>query len=584
MLRELRQPSTSGQPSCLGEWTTRAGVSLKEDEVREVKKREIDNSQGTLKIWQDANMVLRLHSTSQLRGLAKKELTSDLSRWPLKIDGTECSNVDKLTVIGCHDAWQHRLLWPAEEVADAAWRSTPQTIWCVLTREILARKAEWFERNLSMTVDVLTTEAPHVVAGSRTRDPHNRDDFLEDEEAAVAENWWFMQEFDSRVGGRNGVVSALQRVHHETQGIEKIEALLRGLSDGAKIAYRRSWRHWVLFCTGTGVEPWIDFSKRGWGEIMLDFITHEHLVLGLQAKSTRSEISGIRYFHIMAGYGDFLPLGVRYKQLLNALSKGVVASRKFPFGPEMFMCLRNCVLQTNVTSEVIEVWAALVVGFNFLLRGSEVMNLRWRDFSALREDDGDYLFLRIRRSKTDTKGFGVFRSLFANHGVMWPVRVWTSFRALNAIRPHTEFVFEIVVLHRMRSVIKWTASGLGMGPRFFAVHSLRAGGASTLFANNASLGEIRRFGRWRSDSFHSYLRGDSLNLRSLSKALVEDKQLLEQVRAANLHRVEQMPDRKQVKKSVANAGDFDHCVGGGRPGQRKSGSMIDEFSLDGSGS
>ena len=210
-LKELRQPSTTGQPSCLGEWMTRAGVSLREDDAREIKKRDIENSQGSLKIWTDGGGVLRLHSTSQLRALSKKELTSDLLRWPLKIDGTECSNAEKLLVLGCHDVWQHRLLWPADEVAGAVWRSTPLTIWCVIIKEILDRKTEWFERELPTTVDVLTTEAPHVVAGSRRHEYHNREDFLEDEEAVVSENWWFLHEFDSRVGGRDQVDLALQK-------------------------------------------------------------------------------------------------------------------------------------------------------------------------------------------------------------------------------------------------------------------------------------------------------------------------------------------------------------------------------------
>ena len=442
---------------------TRAGASLREDDAREVKKRDIENSQGSLKVWADGGGVLRLHSTSQLRALSKKELTSDLLRWPLEIDGTECSNAEKLLVLGCHGVWQHRLLWPADEVADAAWRSTPQTAWCVIIKEILDRRTEWFERGLQTTADVLTTEAPHVVAGSRGREYHDREEFVEDEEASVSENWWFLQEFDSRVGGRNQVDLALQKVHHHVKGIEKIEALLCGLSDGTQTAYRRSWRHWILFCTGTGVEPWLDYTKRGWGEIALDFIMNENRVFGLQSKSIRSKISGIRYFHIMAGYGDFSPLGVRYKQLLNALNKGVAVARKFPFGPEMFIWLRGRMLHTNLTHDIIDVWTALVIGFNFLLRGSEVMNLRRQDFSIPREEDGDYLWICVRRSNTDRNGVGVFRSLFANRGIMCPVRAWMSFCALNANQISNGFVFRNVVLHRMRSFTKMDCNRVGSG-------------------------------------------------------------------------------------------------------------------------
>ena len=114
----------------------------------------------------------------------------------------------------------------------------------------------------------------------------------------------------------------------------------------------------------------------------------------------------------------------------------------------------------------------------------------------------------------------------------------------------------------MRATIKWIASSLGMSAKLFASHSLRAGGASTLFANGGPLEEIKRFGRWASDTFHIYLYGDSLNLRDLSYALCGDNHLLEQVRAADEHRINHMPGRRKIRKIDREQGDFSHCVGG----------------------
>ena len=113
----------------------------------------------------------------------------------------------------------------------------------------------------------------------------------------------------------------------------------------------------------------------------------------------------------------------------------------------------------------------------------------------------------------------------------------------------------------MRSLIKWIVISLGANPRFFAAHSLREGGASTLCANGVSLEEVKRFGRWVSDTFHIYLYGGSLNLRGLSDALVHGKWLLGQVKVANSQRLKHMPERATMRRNKVVAGDFDHCVG-----------------------
>ena len=60
-----------------------------------------------------------------------------------------------------------------------------------------------------------------------------------------------------------------------------------------------------MFCKGSKKEPWLNPGVFGRGEILIKFITHEHNVLGLRPSSIRAKITGIRFFHIMAGSADF---------------------------------------------------------------------------------------------------------------------------------------------------------------------------------------------------------------------------------------------------------------------------------------
>ena len=83
-----------------------------------------------------------------------------------------------------------------------------------------------------------------------------------------------------------------------------------------------------------------------------------------------------------------------------------------------------------------------------------------------------------------------------------------------------------------------------------------------MFANGVPLDEIKRCGRWVSDTLRIYVYGDSLNLRDLSYALCDDNHLLDQIRAANEHRVTRMPERRKIRKIDRAQGEFSHCVWG----------------------
>ena len=78
-------------------------------------------------------------------------------------------------------------------------------------------------------------------------------------------------------------------------------------------------------------------------------------------------------------------------------------------------------------------------------------------------------------------------------------------------------------------MIKWSASSNGSNSARFGTHSLRSGGATALYVRGISLGRIRRFGRWASDTFRRYLYHDNQVFRYVGSAMVKEKGLLDQL-------------------------------------------------------
>ena len=175
------------------------------------------------------------------------------------------------------------------------------------------------------------------------------------------------------------------------------------------------------------------------------------------------------------------------------------------------------------------------------MRGSEISNIKWEDVKLYEEDTFPYISLCIQFSKTDQAGVGVFRSLYANHSFLCPFSCWERYTVLCDFRGMCgrNRAFPASIIKMVRATIKWIVEALGLESSFFSAHSLRAGGASTLYANRIDLDTIRRFGRWRSSTFHIYLYGDSLNLRNLSAALCKENNLMGQIRTTNDSRVTQ---------------------------------------------
>ena len=79
-------------------------------------------------------------------------------------------------------------------------------------------------------------------------------------------------------------------------------------------------------------------------------------------------------------------------------------------------------------------------------------------------------------------------------------------------------------------LIKWSVAEHNLPSDSFPIHSLRSGGATCLYHAGVDLEFIRRFGRWKSNTFSIYLHFDDKVLRKLSSCLMESEGLMSQLK------------------------------------------------------
>jgi hypothetical protein len=176
---------------------------------------------------------------------------------------------------------------------------------------------------------------------------------------------------------------------------------------------------------------------------------------------------------------------------------------------------------------------ALTTGRDGLLRGGEVASeiiteqVQWRRSGA-----GKRCYrLHLLRTKTVRTGKGVdvdvgdYASAFSSAKLL---ERWISMNHLEG-KPKC-FLFprvtrgskfdwsKSVTTDWLRKVIKKRVASIGLDPRQFSAHSLRAGGATDLFMQRLPFYVIQKAGRWLSDAALVYYRADEDVLDAVAEA------------------------------------------------------------------
>ena len=201
---------------------------------------------------------------------------------------------------------------------------------------------------------------------------------------------------------------------------------------------------------------------------------------------------------------------------------------------------RMSALRFHILVKVIQSWdlsdivmlqraAMLCLAQNALLRSGEVSGrLRASDFEW--ESDMSAFRIRLFRTKTGRSGGGVFVDVaFCSHplsGFQLMKRVWLLRRledtplafVFPAIRNGVLVLAQPASASSLRNLVKMVATSAGRDQALFSGHSLRAGGATDLFAMKVPAYTIKKMGRWRSEVYLCYFRSANAVAKTVARA------------------------------------------------------------------
>ena len=316
---------------------------------------------------------------------------------------------------------------------------------------------------------------------------------------------------------------------------EGFALLLSRYSKSTASNYQTQWSWWSLFCLRRGMDPvrYVPHYDRAEEQLVLDYLVHSSSNEVKAPGTIKLRLAAIRSMHLTLGYPDPLAHMPRVPLALAGLRRRYgTKERRMPVTPDMLKWLGDH-LQFGQSQEASLLWGALTLGFFFLLRASEYLDVGYQDpnrglrgsditlkldgkaLGLERLSEADEVVITVRGSKTDIYNRGQVRNHFKTTGPVCVVRAMvTLFRHFpqryQGGSEAEEMLFRSpderpIPRAAIQALIERAAKGLGMPSGDLGTHSLRFGGASALWSQFRDTALVKRWGRWSSDSFQSYV-------------------------------------------------------------------------------
>jgi hypothetical protein len=318
-----------------------------------------------------------------------------------------------------------------------------------------------------------------------------------------------------------------------------------GYADGTRKLYGRAMAQYITFATGHGLSSTLEVRAPLEEDVMF-FVAWLHTTKGQNPATVRTTLSGLANELAALRMPDPMKHGdgtVRYR--LHRMLRGM--KRKFTVKKRVRLALTTDKLLPVVkwlsgenahlpTLDAVTVKCCLVMGVFFMLRVSELvaesavkhtfLNACMGDVKILPSwDDPQFVEFTVRNSKQDYFRQGCVLKVAANGTSICPVAaVMALMRARPGARPDEPlFVLtngKFLDRARMQVEMRRALEAVGFKGEDYATHSMRAGGATSLFCCEGFDGDmVRVLGRWASDSYRLYLRHTDRMRRDASLAM-----------------------------------------------------------------
>jgi len=244
---------------------------------------------------------------------------------------------------------------------------------------------------------------------------------------------------------------------------------------------------------------------------------------GLSVQTMQTYLTSIKYHLATRGIADPTTNMLRLPLIIKGFKRKRGTARRAvrPLTITLLEHLRT-VIDTR-TEKGATLWSILCFGVHGLFRCGELVG----PFGLLHSNiepsiSGSSITVRLDTSKTDPFGNTVRIHLHARNDITCPVRAYQNLltikHKLSSSSSHGGFVFTKAdgtsawERHTLVSELRASLTRLSklhpqwaINPTEFAGHSMRRGGATSLYLRNVPELSIRRAGRWSSEAFMKYV-------------------------------------------------------------------------------
>ena len=213
--------------------------------------------------------------------------------------------------------------------------------------------------------------------------------------------------FLSRAEGKKGAGTSaaafppnlLRRVY----GDHRIMAIISGISPTTRSRYISGRNRRVIFPEGQQRSPWISRDNDNWDELLIGFILFAANVMGNACPKIRGKLPAIRFWRVVSGRADFSSGGGSFKQVMKSLRRKRKVNRKRPVTYDMLQWLyRDFWLSGPTSGARCGIMCAVLLGFFFLLRISEIEQCTWDNVTLGEDRDNDDIAALVPpKCKTD---------------------------------------------------------------------------------------------------------------------------------------------------------------------------------------
>ena len=302
--------------------------------------------------------------------------------------------------------------------------------------------------------------------------------------------------------------------------LARVRALVNGAIAPATLrAYRTGWAQWCVYCTKHGYAPLAGKPER------VSFFLAD-LSRSKRLATVRSRLAAIAAAHRVAG----IDLDTRHRFITAVLGgfrreQSVTPTRQAM--PLLFEVLPRFLAAFDSRSAAgARDRALLLIGFGAALRRSELVALDLADIEVVAQG----LVVTLRRSKTDQGGHGALLAIHrGSTSELCPVRAFETWRAFRGdvagplftrIRKGGQITTVRLSDQTVARTVKRAAALLGLTPKDFSGHSLRAGLATSAALAGADLAAIMEQTRHRSaDVARRYIRNAEIWRNNVTERL-----------------------------------------------------------------